>query len=370
MSKRNPPCCDDRVKVRNQSGEEIPPHSFLQAIGGETEESGDPVILVSKPDGASSAKYYVSGGDPIPDGEYAMACDPIHLVWVAVSDSEDFDPPATIGPVENEWTASQEGTGFDCLYVDEDEDLVLITEVDIAPNRCFIKNVSGEEIPARSFVKVTPLEKLPAGQWVVRGAKPGSDDDAIYVASGKDAIAEDKIGVGYWIGEVPVWVKQAPSTEIVPVQDIGPKNGEWAADGDGTGFKCVGQNEASGLVLVRIGGAAPGSTVIFRITSVSEDCCKIATATVIAASCSLRIDDDIKVHDIAGCFFGGLAREDMVGVTGIATRMKVTEQGKDLVDIGCLTDDPYAAVEYEPECLWVVINICCDGGDSEVIAMP
>jgi len=213
MSKRNPPCCDDRVKIRNQSGEEIPPYSFLQAIGGETEESGDPVILVSKPDGSTSAKFYISSNATIPSGEYAMACDPIHPVWVAVSDSDDFDPPVTVGPVENEWTASQGGTGFDCLCVDEEQDLALIVEVDVALNRCFIKNVASGEIPARSFVKVTPLEKLSTGQWVVQGAKPDDDTDAIYVASGKDVIAEGEIGVGYWIGEVPVWIKQAPSTQ-------------------------------------------------------------------------------------------------------------------------------------------------------------
>jgi len=121
--------------------------------------------------------------------------------------------------------------------------------------------------------------------------------------------------------------------------------------------------------LVRIGGAAPGSTVIFRITSVSEDCCKIATATVIAASCSLDLNDDIQIYDLAGCFFGDIAREEIAGLTGVATKMKVTEQGKGLVDLECLTGNPDAE-SYDPECLWVVINLCCDGGGSGMLELP
>jgi len=125
MSKRNPPCCDDRIKVFNQSGEEIPPYSFLQVVGGILDENDEVIPAVAQPDGSSCVKFYVSGEDPIPIEEYAMACDPLRPTWVKIPESAEIDPSTEIGPVEGEWTASEEGKGFQCLYVDEAKEIVL-----------------------------------------------------------------------------------------------------------------------------------------------------------------------------------------------------------------------------------------------------
>lgn len=194
-------------------------------------------------------------------------------------------------------------------------------ERDDAASSCFIKNVSGETIPVHSFVKVTPLTKLANGTWVVQGDKPDDEEGAIYVVSGRAEIAAGTTGTGYWIGEKPVPVRVAVYSSVTPVQDIGPADGEWTADGEGSGFKCVGTFEDGDMAwIVRIGGGSckeqwkiivwgnptGGSvTIPTTINDVTEDITLSYNATESDVLDAFEEHPEVDAGDIFAEFFGG-----------------------------------------------------------------
>ncbi|SFH96339.1 hypothetical protein [Planctomicrobium piriforme] len=122
-----------------------------------------------------------------------------------------------------------------------------------------VKNVSGETIPARSFVRVTGGEKLANGVHVLLVDKPNDDTDARILVTDLVPIAADKVKRA-WNPTFPVWVKPADVEALEPVQEVGPAAGEWDAASDGTGFDCVMVDEDAGLALViaKGGGSSGG----------------------------------------------------------------------------------------------------------------
>lgn len=122
--------------------------------------------------------------------------------------------------------------------------------------RVIIKNVSGEEIPARSFIKVTGGEKLTSGQECLHGDKPNGEG-SVYVVSGLAVIPAGGIGYGFWPSS-PVWVKY--STQPVPVEEVGPESGNWECDPDGSGFDCLRIKDGLALIIGSGSGGGNGTT--------------------------------------------------------------------------------------------------------------
>lgn len=113
--------------------------------------------------------------------------------------------------------------------------------------RVIIKNVSGEAIPARSFIKVTGGEKLTSGQECMHGDKPDVDG-SVYIVSGLAEIPVDGIGYGFWPSS-PVWVKY--SSAPAPVEEVGPESGSWECDPNSSGFDCLRVKDGLALVIKR-----------------------------------------------------------------------------------------------------------------------
>ena len=216
--------------------------------------------------------------------------------------------------------------------------------------RVLIKNVSGETIPGRSFVRVTGGSDSTAGIPMVHGDKPDDQDDSLYVVSGPAQIAAGEIGGGFYPSSF-VWVKLTGSPS--PVVEVGPVDAAWSGSTDGSGFKCARTQGDLGLVVVLGGGGGGGVIVTANIVEMSEDC-SCAYCEVGGESCGAKdIPDHIWVQDGLGCFFDQPA-ELLIGMGLIAARMK----GQN--DCG---DDPY---EGDGECdYWIVLNMCCPEAEGE-----
>ena len=112
-----------------------------------------------------------------------------------------------------------------------------------------IKNSSGSEIPARSFVKVTSSETLANNETVYVVGQPDATATGIFFVSGHLKIADGSIGYGYDVNFGDAWVKY--STAPTPIEEVGPADASWECDPSGTGFDAVKVDATSGLVLVR-----------------------------------------------------------------------------------------------------------------------
>lgn len=215
--------------------------------------------------------------------------------------------------------------------------------------RVIIKNVSGEEIPARSFVKVTGGEKLTSGQECLHGSKPDGDG-SVYVVSGLAVIPAGGIGYGFWPSS-PVWTKF--SSQPVPVEEVGPESGNWECDPDGSGFDCLRIKDGLALVIKRGSSSGVAPVIMFRIVA-SYFCgeCYV-DARVIGVLNGLSVSDlpdvdeydnnAVRIFDKMGCVFDE-PPDDLVNRIGLAIYMN------------CLEDGPCPNTT-GPR--WVAMSLCC-----------
>lgn len=104
----------------NKSLESIPARSFVRIDSGQNVDiGGSPFRVVNgyKPNG-TAGEYWVTGDGLVPDTEdsqFVMYI-PVSPVWVKFSAAPTG---TTCGPVDDEWTASDSGSGFKILYYDE-----------------------------------------------------------------------------------------------------------------------------------------------------------------------------------------------------------------------------------------------------------
>lgn len=118
-----------------------------------------------------------------------------------------------------------------------------------------VKNVSGSEIPARSFVKLNGNSGGTHFEHYVEVDQPDGTEGDYYLVTGPHAIANTKIGIAYF-PFAPVKVKH--SSVPAYVEEVGPASGSWEADPDGTGFAAL-KRDGDYSFIVSLGGSGGGT---------------------------------------------------------------------------------------------------------------
>lgn len=216
-----------------------------------------------------------------------------------------------------------------------------------------VKNSTGETIPPRSFVKVAPYEKLENNRHVVTGEKPDGDGD-LFVITGECSIAAGRTGVAYW-ATAPVWVAFSgdPPDLEEGIVEVGPSEGSWEMDAEGSGFHCLFVDEDKSLALVREIGGGKAALILFEIeeADTESDCLRV-WATAVASSCGAGLPEGtFPVYDLLGCLFN-VPPDFLPEIRGWAARMKYTPP-EGVEGEGENEEDP------DDPCRWVAISLCC-----------
>lgn len=136
---------DKRIPFKNESGEVIPPYAPIEFAEDCDVNSGTGAITVkaTKPTGAGP--YALNTEKPVAasgEASYGECVIPLESLWWAKYTEED--PPETaweteIGPVEDEWTVSTDGSGFIYAGLHEPEnERILVKLVTDATPRAYI----------------------------------------------------------------------------------------------------------------------------------------------------------------------------------------------------------------------------------------
>lgn len=118
--------------ARNESEETIPPYSIAEVQNTELVGGKRPKVLITKPTG-NGVLFVATGPIPLlPDGGYdeqvvhARSFDTRRWVKYSGDAPEHGD---TVGPTEDSWEVSTDGTGYRVWGVDETKGLALIEQV-------------------------------------------------------------------------------------------------------------------------------------------------------------------------------------------------------------------------------------------------
>lgn len=110
----------------NDSGEDIPPYSFVRVTGAEV-VAGQWHTTVDKPNAATQAGshlVYVTGAKTIADGDKGIGFNAAHEVEVAFDPDNEptADGTEMWGPVDGEWFAGADGNGWVVIGKDADKE--------------------------------------------------------------------------------------------------------------------------------------------------------------------------------------------------------------------------------------------------------
>jgi len=155
-----------------------------------------------------------------------------------------------------------------------------------------IKNSSGSEIPARSFVQVSSSETLSNNETVYVVDQPGTAGSGIHFVTGHLKIANGSIGYGYDVNFGDAWVKY--STAPTPIEEVGPASLSWECAPTGTGFDAIKNDTGSGLVLIRGRSGGGGDCTCPEIHEFSTNG---ATSGTFSTTYTLDADSDIITWD-------------------------------------------------------------------------
>ena len=110
--------------IVNRSGETIPSLSIVKLdTQGNATVNKRLMTGVTKPDGGGGL-YLVTGPMAVEDDRYGKAALPVFPVWVRYSGTAPQQGDA-VGPTEDAWTVSTDGTGLTVWQVDPTRQLVL-----------------------------------------------------------------------------------------------------------------------------------------------------------------------------------------------------------------------------------------------------
>lgn len=120
-----------------------------------------------------------------------------------------------------------------------------------------VKNVSGSEIPARSFVKLNGNSGGTHFEHYVEVDQPDGTEGDYYLVTGPHAIADNKIGKAFF-PFAPVKVKHSSVPSYV--EEVGPASGSWELSPSGSGFVALKQHGDYSFVVSLGSGSSGGTT--------------------------------------------------------------------------------------------------------------